>query len=246
MRLRWQRGTHLYEQQQYNTILPVPGTQFRPFNPNPVPAGSAGVGDGTAASGLLVCNAAKPATYNAAACSPASVGFGVNGAGYLPNTNFTAVQWFNSEETSNYNSGVITIARSFSNGIQFFSGFTYARCLDYGSVTTGGPELGNDSTLFLYPAAPKKYNYGPCAFNIGKNWTSNATIPLPFHGNRLKDGWQLAIISTAHTGNPVTANLSGSTDQSNVEYYTNGTERASVNPNFSGPLYDLQDEERAF
>jgi hypothetical protein len=128
------------------------------------------------------------------------------------------------------------VSRKFG-GIQFLSSFTWARCLDYGSVTTGGPELGNDSTVYLYPSVPKKYNYGPCAFNISKNWTSNALIPLPFHGDRLKEGWQLGIIETAHTGNPLTPALNAAMDQSNLGNFVFDTERPSVNPNFSGPLH---------
>jgi hypothetical protein len=144
------------------------------------------------------------------------------------------VQFFNSEGTSNYSSGVVTVSRRFGK-LQFLSSFTWARCLDYGSVTTGGPELGTDSTLYLYPSAPKKYNYGPCAFNISKNWTSNALIPLPFRGNRLKEGWQLGIIETARTGNPLTPGLNAAMDQSNLGNFVFDTERPDVNPNFSGP-----------
>jgi hypothetical protein len=91
--------------------------------------------------------------------------------------------------------------------------------------------------VFIFPPAPKKYNYGPCAFNISKNWTSHALIPLPFHGSRVKDGWQLAIIETAHSGNPLTPALNAAMDQSNLGNFVFDTERPDVNPNFSGPLY---------
>jgi hypothetical protein len=213
---------HLYEQQNYNTNIPTAGTQFRPFSP-------------AAAARLPVCQSSS-SSYSASACSATQAGFGVNGAGYTPNVAFTSVQFFNSEGTSNYNSGVVAVSRNFGD-IQFRSSFTWARCLDYGSVTTGGPELGNDSTLYLYPPVPKKYNYGPCAFNISKNWTSNALIPLPFHGNRLKAGWQLGFIGTAHTGSPMTPSLNAALDQSNLGNFVFDTELPDLNPNFSGPLY---------
>jgi hypothetical protein len=215
-------GIHLYEQQNYNTNIPTAGTQFRPFSP-------------AAAAKLPVCQSSS-SSYSPPACSAAQAGFGVNGAGYTPNVAFTSVQFFNSEGTSNYNSGLVAVSRKFG-GVQFLSSFTWARCLDYGSVTTGGPELGTDSTLYLDPSVPKKYNYGPCAFNISKNWTTNALIPLPFHGGRLKEGWQLGIIETAHTGNPLTPGLNAAMDQSNLGNFVFDTERPDVNPNFSSPLY---------
>jgi hypothetical protein len=215
-------GIHLYEQQNYNTNLPTADTQFRPFSP-------------AGAAKLPVCQSSSSA-YSPSACSASQAGYGVNAAGYTPNVAFTSVQFFNSEGTSNYNSGVVAVSRHFG-GVQFLSSFTWARCLDYGSVTTGGPELGNDSTLYLYPSVPKKYNYGPCAFNISKNWTSNVLIPFPIHGGRLKDGWQLGIIETAHTGNPLTPGLNATMDQGNLGNFVFDTERPDVNPNFSGPLY---------
>jgi hypothetical protein len=215
-------GIHLYEQQNYNTNLPTAGTQFRPFSP-------------AAAAKLPVCQTSS-SSYSLSACNASQAGYGVNAAGYTPNVAFTSVQFFNSVGTSNYNSGVIAVSRHFG-GVQFLSSFTWARCLDYGSVTTGGPELGNDSTLYLYPSVPKKYNYGPCAFNISKNWTSNVLIPFPIHGGRLKEGWQLGIIETAHTGNPLTPGLNAAMDQANLGNFVFDTERPDVNPNFSGPLY---------
>jgi len=214
-------GIHLYDDQNFNTFIPTAGTQFRPLSP-------------ALANKTAVC-VANPAS---AACVAEQAGFGVNGAGVQPNSHFTVLQWFNPATTSNYNAGILTVTRN-AKGVHLSSSFTLSRCLDYGSSSTPGIDQPGDSETFVYPAVAKKYNYGPCAFNIGKNWTSSAVIPLPFHGNQLKEGWQLAIIESARTGTPETASLNTAFDQQNMGNYFGLTERPNVNPAFSGSLYAL-------
>lgn len=232
-------GIHLYEQQNFNTNIPTAGTQFRPFIPAgaPILSNTQHLSGLNKASSLGVCTATSPA-YNPSACTAAQAGYGVNGAGYIPNTAFTSVQFFQPDGNSNYNSGVLTVKRDVGKGLNIASSFTFARCLDYGSVTTGGPELGSESTAWLYPLTNKKYNYGPCAFNIGKNWTTSLLYPLPFHGNRLVDGWQLGLIEFARTGQPVTPNMTP--DLSNLGNYVFDTERPDVAPGYKGPVYQKQ------
>jgi len=181
------------------------------------------------------CTAANQTTNPT--CVAATAGFGANGAGYQPNEAFTSVQFFQPEGNSNYNSGVVSVKRDIGHGANIFSAFTWSRCLDYGSVTTGGPELGSEATMWIYPLTTKKYNYGPCAFNVGKSWTTSVLYPLPFHGNRLLDGWQLGMISTARTGQPVTPTLPNSIDIANLGNYVFDTERPDVVASYKGPHY---------
>jgi hypothetical protein len=227
-------GIHLYEQQNFNTNLPTKGTQIRPF----APVGAPGAGTQQAVNAVTKiagCTAANQTTNPT--CVAATSGFGVNGAGYQPNEAFTAVQFFQPEGNSNYNSGVVSVKRSIGRGANIFSAFTWSRCLDYGSVTTGGPELGSESTMWIYPLTNKKYNYGPCAFNITKNWTTSLLYPLPIHGNQLVSGWQLGMIASARTGQPVTPNLPASIDVANLGNYVFDTERPDVVSGYTGPRY---------
>ena len=219
-------GIHLYNDQNYNTNIPTAGTQFRPISP-------------TVAAGLPICTAGN-AVFSASGCAASSAGYGVNGAGFTPNTAFSVLQWFTPTTTSNYHAGILTVSRNVGKGIQFNSVFTYSRCLDYGSSSTPGIDQPGDSEQFVFPSIAKKYNYGPCAFNITKNWTSSALIPIPLHGNRLKEGWQFAVIQSARTGTPETANLSGTFDEENMGQYFGLTQRADVNPNFTGPFNVLK------
>jgi hypothetical protein len=50
---------------------------------------------------------------------------------------------------------------------------------------------------------------------------------LPFHGNRLKDGWQISLIETAQSGNPLNFHISTTT-------LTNGL--TTVRPDVTGPI----------
>ena len=228
-------GIHLYEQQNFNTNIPTKGTQFRPFAPIGAPGAGAQQAV-NAVSKIAGCTAANQNTNPT--CVAATAGFGVNGAGYQPNQAFTSVQFFQPEGNSNYNSGVVSVKRDIGRGANIFSAFTWSRCLDYGSVTTGGPELGSESTAWIYPTTSKKYNYGPCAFNITKNWTTSVLYPLPIHGNRLVEGWEIGMIGTARTGQPVTPNLPTSGfDISNLGNFVFDTERPNVVSGYKGPSY---------
>ncbi len=193
------------------------GTQFRPLS--------------TAAAAKTATCVANPAS---AACTALSAGFGTAGAGLQPNSHFTVLQWFNPATTSNYNAAILTVRRNV-RGVQLSSSYTYSRCLDYGSTSTPGIDQAGDAETYLFPLLPKKYNYGPCAFNITQNWTTAAVIPLPFHGNQVKEGWQVAIISSARTGTPETAILNTTFDQANLgQFYGTGTVPPDVNAAFTG------------
>jgi hypothetical protein len=135
---------------------------------------------------------------------------------------------------------VLTATRSVAS-LTLQSSFTWSKCIDWISNGIDGVDVGNDAALWIQPYLPSWYNKGPCAFNVGKNWTSNALIPLPFHGNILKEGWQIGLIASARTGSPVTptetpdqGNLAGTSGSGT--YLSFGSDR----PDIVGgvPLYD--------
>ena len=109
--------------------------------------------------------------------------------------------------TSNYNSLQLALDRGFGRNVQFRTAYTYSKCLDYGSYYTGNDSIGpNGQTAGLQAGnlANTKHNidHGPCDFDLRHNWTSNLILQLPFHGNRLKEGWQLSLITSVHSGTP--------------------------------------------
>ncbi len=48
----------------------------------------------------------------------------------------------------------------------------------------------------------QRYDYGNCGFDLRHNLVGNVIYQLPFHGNRLVEGWQVSGIFTAQTGTP--------------------------------------------
>ena len=57
---------------------------------------------------------------------------------------------------------------------------------------------------------------GPSDFDTRHRFSLNGTYELPFHGNRLTDGWQVVVVEQAQTGNPLNiitnlSTISGST-----------------------------------
>ena len=140
---------------------------------------------------------------------------------------------------SNYHAMVLSVTRTASNGITVQSGFTWSKCIDWGSNGAATVDVANDSFLYVTPKLPNWYNKGPCSFNVGKNWTTNALIPLPFHGNQWKSGWEISGIASARTGSPLTP--TESIDQGNLgaNYLGFDTDRPDINPTPpAGGLYD--------
>jgi len=139
---------------------------------------------------------------------------------------------------SHYHAMAFSVSRTASNGITIQSGFTWSKCVDWGSNGAANVDVSNDTFLYPVPSLPSWYNKGVCSFNVGKNWTTNAMIPLPFHGNQLKSGWKVSLIASARTGSPVTP--TETIDQGNLgaAYIGFDSDRPDINPNPTGPLYE--------
>jgi hypothetical protein len=74
--------------------------------------------------------------------------------------------------------------------------------MDQGYTYAGlGGNAGSSSLTNPYDFSIDK---GLCVTDIRHNLVVNAVYRLPFHGNRLKDGWQLTGIETYRTGLPYT------------------------------------------
>lgn len=153
------------------------------------------------------------------------------------NPNFAAIAFTEGLSSSHYNSMVLSVSGHLANGTQFQSGFTWSKCTDTDSTNLVGTEVANESQQLLWPFLPKWYNYGRCAYDVPKNWTSNALIPLPFKGNIWKEGWEISLISSVRSGSPLTPSVTGY-DVENIGANLNqgATERPDINPNFKGPL----------
>ena len=91
--------------------------------------------------------------------------------------------------------------KALSHGFQFQTNYTYSHCYDDGSATYS---VDNGGFVAPLPPYPLSRNRGACSFDRRHNISVNLTYNLPFHGNRLTEGWQIANITGFHTGLPFT------------------------------------------
>ena len=108
--------------------------------------------------------------------------------------------------TSRYNSLQTSLDRRFSRNVQAQVNYTWSRCVDDGGSPLGSINGGNSPTNLANPFNRSGYDRGLCYFNATHNFRANGLVNLPFHGNRLVEGWQLTSIVTWNTGLPLSVN----------------------------------------
>ena len=72
-------------------------------------------------------------------------------------------------------------------------------CIDNGSFASSLEEFA----ALVEDRYNQRYDYGNCTFDIRHNISGNILYALPFKGNRLVEGWQIASIVGIHTGLPL-------------------------------------------
>jgi hypothetical protein len=95
--------------------------------------------------------------------------------------------------TSNYNALFLTVRKSLRGGLEFNTTYTYSKSLDENSQSGNGIQ---DNTN---PAG----SYGLSDFDVRHHFVVSGIWTLPFHGNRLKEGWLLADVTQIQGGNPL-------------------------------------------
>jgi hypothetical protein len=101
---------------------------------------------------------------------------------------------------SNYNALWLTLRKSLRGGLEVNTTYTYSKSMDENSQSGNGIQ---DNTN---PAG----SYGLSDFDVRHHFVLSGTWTLPFHGNRLKDGWLLADVTQIQGGNPLNV-VTGST-----------------------------------
>src|SRR5262249_36169361 len=92
--------------------------------------------------------------------------------------------------------------------------YTLSKSSDTNSYDATG--AGNDGSL--QNSLDLANSFGPSDFDVRHRVSVNVSYDLPFHGNRLKDGWQVVVVEQAQTGNPlnIITNISTITGISSV------------------------------
>jgi hypothetical protein len=115
---------------------------------------------------------------------------------------------------SKYKGLWVTANHRMSHGLQVATSYTLSKSTDTNSYDgTGGNNGG--SLQNSYDLAD---SYGPSDFDTRHRFSANATYELPFHGNRLKDGWQLVGVVQLQSGSPfnITTNINTFTGVSSL------------------------------
>jgi hypothetical protein len=118
---------------------------------------------------------------------------------------------------SDYKGLWITANHRLGHGLQLSGSYTLSKSTDTNSYD--GTTTAQDSTNLAD-------SVGPSDFDVRHRVAVNMSYDLPFHRNRLVDGWQVVVVEQAQTGNPLNI-------VTNISTIT-GT--ATVRPDLIGPL----------
>ncbi len=135
--------------------------------------------------------------------SPVGAGTPANPfTGALTNPAAAAIGGLNNDAAtshSTYHSLQATLNRQFSKNVLAQASYTYAKCIDDGSVSYG-LEQGAYEVTNPYNQG---YDRGRCSYDITQSLVVNGLYSLPFRGNRIVDGWKLTEVLSTNTGLPV-------------------------------------------
>ena len=110
---------------------------------------------------------------------------------------------------SDYKGLWITANHRLMYGLQLQGSYTLSKSADTNSY---------DGTLTAQDSTNLADSVGASDFDVRHRGSVNLSYELPFHGNRLKDGWQLVVVEQAQTGNPlnIVTNISTITGSTTV------------------------------
>ena len=113
-----------------------------------------------------------------------------------PGAGLGNIGYIDSDSLSDYNALWFVMRKTLSHGVQVNSSYTWSKSQDLNSLgSQGGYTLQNN----LDPKA----DYGLSDFDARNHFVFSGTWNLPFHGNRLVEGWLLANITQLQSGNPM-------------------------------------------
>jgi hypothetical protein len=135
-----------------------------------------------------------------------------------PGLPLTNIGVYESVGNSSYNAGWVDLKKALSMGLSFDASYTFSKSIDDNSRNVQGLSVQNS-----YDIAGDR---GLSDFNATHHFVVSTIYQLPFKGNRLKEGWEVSLIDTAQSGNPINFHLSN----------TSFAGAAVLRPNVTGPV----------
>jgi hypothetical protein len=147
----------------------------------------------------------------------------------LPGATLGNVTQVESSGNSSYNAMWLTATQRLTKGLQFNATYTWSKSIDYNSFSTGGIVGQNSYNL--------RGDRGLSDFDTRNRFVISALYDLPFRGNKLAEGWQLAVVLQSQSGNPLNIVTSNST--------VNGVAN-TLRPDVNGPVAIVGSVDRWF
>ncbi|HEX7332727.1 MAG TPA: carboxypeptidase regulatory-like domain-containing protein [Pyrinomonadaceae bacterium] len=148
---------------------------------------------------------------------------------FRPNAPLNNISQIEGSGNSSYNALWLTANKRFSRGFQFNASYTFSKSIDYNSLNSQGVVIQDSYNV--------RGSRGLSDFDARHRFVFSGLYELPFHGNRLVDGWQLSSIVQMQSGNPVNIVVNNATFTG-----TNNT----VRPDVTGPIEMLGTPNRWF
>src|SRR5262249_44908818 len=121
----------------------------------------------------------------------------------LPGAVLGNVTQVESTGNSTYHALWISAGRAVAHGLQIQASYTWSKSIDYNSLSSQGVVVQNSYDL--------RDDRGLSSFDTRQRVVLRGIYDLPFRGNRLVAGWQIAAIVQAQSGNPVNIVTTNST-----------------------------------
>jgi len=137
----------------------------------------------------------------------------------LPGVALGNITQAESAGNSSYNSLWTGVTHRFAHGLQFNASYTWSKSIDYTSRSL--------QDVVVQDSYNVRADRGLSDFDARHRFVIGAIYDLPFRGNQLVEGWQLAGILQAQSGNPVNIVTSNSS--------VNGVAN-TLRPNVTGPV----------
>jgi hypothetical protein len=140
---------------------------------------------------------------------------GQQGNGFTPFPHLSGQFWMSWTGASSYNSLQVMLQKHYSNGLSFFSSYTWGHAFDNTTDLLGG-DIGSYKQAALIPI---RYEWGQSGYDIRNRVVINTDYDLPFgegrrwvnHGgilNAIVGGWKTDAEWWGQTGEPFTVGIS--------------------------------------
>jgi hypothetical protein len=149
----------------------------------------------------------------------------------LPGASLGNITQVEGTGNSSYNALWATVTRRFSRGLQLNASYTWSKSIDYNSLSSPPTAVPVQNSYDL------RGDRGLSDYDARQRLVVSVIYELPFKGNSLKEGWQLACIVQSQSGNPVNIITTNST--------VNGVAN-TLRPDVTGPINIIGSVDRWF